>query len=306
MSAGRGRSPRAGCARTCGSSRTACPTSGCRTTGRSWSRNSSRSTSRNCSSSTPRRSASLAEDESSSKALGAAIKSLLGLDIVERLITDSTVLQTRLAKRPARRSTRRRSSRSSNSLRAAPDAASTALSTERAALENKRLRAETELKEAEEAFAAGGGKHWEARQERSRRLGEVASLEEALRGQLVSLAAGDLPLALVPDLLSRVEEQDERERQAVGAEVIQRLLVERDSQLLEVMRDARGSAALLRRVSEHLEADRLSRQPHGCPSPRRLELSEGHAVLLRHLRGTDGWRHLRGEAEQLLRAGSRR
>src|SRR5262249_41361542 len=42
---------------------------------------------------------SLAEDESSSKALSAAIKSLLGLDVVERLITDSTVLQTRLAKR---------------------------------------------------------------------------------------------------------------------------------------------------------------------------------------------------------------
>src|SRR5207302_5664691 len=42
---------------------------------------------------------SLAEDESSSRALGAAIKSLLGLDIVERLITDSTVLQTRLAKK---------------------------------------------------------------------------------------------------------------------------------------------------------------------------------------------------------------
>src|SRR5258708_18923337 len=41
----------------------------------------------------------LAEDETSSKALGAAIKSLLGLDIVERLITDSTVLQTRLAKK---------------------------------------------------------------------------------------------------------------------------------------------------------------------------------------------------------------
>ena len=41
----------------------------------------------------------LAEDESSSKALGAAIKSLLGLDIVERLITDSTAMQARLAKR---------------------------------------------------------------------------------------------------------------------------------------------------------------------------------------------------------------
>ena len=41
----------------------------------------------------------LAEDESSSKALEAAIKSLLGLDIVERLITDSVVLQGRLARR---------------------------------------------------------------------------------------------------------------------------------------------------------------------------------------------------------------
>ena len=42
---------------------------------------------------------SLAEDETSSQVLGTAVKSLLGLDIVERLITDSTVLQTRLAKR---------------------------------------------------------------------------------------------------------------------------------------------------------------------------------------------------------------
>src|SRR5205085_6834124 len=42
---------------------------------------------------------SLAEDESSSRALEAAIKSLLGLDIVERLIADSSVLQTRLARR---------------------------------------------------------------------------------------------------------------------------------------------------------------------------------------------------------------
>src|SRR5438034_2036550 len=40
----------------------------------------------------------LAEDVSSSEALGAAVKALLGLDIVERLVTDATVLQTRLAK----------------------------------------------------------------------------------------------------------------------------------------------------------------------------------------------------------------
>ena len=225
----------------------------------------------------------LAEDESSSKALGAAIKSLLGLDIVERLITDSTVLQARLAKKlgtPEHQAQVEALEQLAREHQMQLDA----ISTERAALENNRLRAETELKEVEEAFAAGGGRHWEARQERRRRLGEVASHEEALAGQLVTLAAGDLPLVLVPDLLSRVEEQDRRERQALGAEVIQRLLIERDAQLLEILRDARGSPDLLRRASEHLEADRLSRRPVAA-RPRRLELSEPARVLLRHLRG---------------------
>ena len=40
----------------------------------------------------------LAEDATSSTALGSAIKALLGLDMVERLIGDATVLQTRLAR----------------------------------------------------------------------------------------------------------------------------------------------------------------------------------------------------------------
>jgi hypothetical protein len=41
---------------------------------------------------------SLAEDETSSQVLGTAVKSLLGLDIAERLIADSAVLEARLAK----------------------------------------------------------------------------------------------------------------------------------------------------------------------------------------------------------------
>src|SRR5262249_24797974 len=40
----------------------------------------------------------LADDERSSQALGAAIKSLLGLDIVARLIADSAMVQGRLAR----------------------------------------------------------------------------------------------------------------------------------------------------------------------------------------------------------------
>ena len=42
---------------------------------------------------------SLAEDETSSQVLGAAVKSLLGLDVAERLIADAAVLEARLSKK---------------------------------------------------------------------------------------------------------------------------------------------------------------------------------------------------------------
>jgi DNA sulfur modification protein DndD len=239
----------------------------------------------------------LAEDESSSRALGAAIKSLLGLDIVERLIADSTVLQTRLAKRagsPEHQSAVEALEQQLRDQQAAVDR----LSTERAALENARLRAEADLQEAEQAFAAGGGKHWEAREERSSRLGEVGNQEQALQDQFLVLAAGDMPLVLASDLLGAVERQDRREQETADAEVIQGLLLARDNALLEVLRAARATAALLRRAAEHLAADRESRRP-AAPVERRLLLSEATRALLRHFQ-EHRLDELRTEAAQLL------
>jgi DNA sulfur modification protein DndD len=239
----------------------------------------------------------LAEDQSSSKALGAAIKSLLGLDIVERLITDSTVLQARLAKKVGTPEQQAQIDALELFLRDHQSQVG-ALTTERAALENRLQRSENDLKAAEEAFAASGGRHWEARHSRSLRLREQLSLEKALREQLVALATGELPLALVSDLLASVDEQDIAERQAADGDIIQRLLAERDGQLLDLLRKARVSAAILHRVSEHLAADRVSRQPQGIVS-RRIDLSESARSLLRHLRGQKLVGQL-DEARQLL------
>ena len=44
----------------------------------------------------------IAEDESTSEALGDAIKSMLGLDLVERVIADTKVVEMRLAEEHAR------------------------------------------------------------------------------------------------------------------------------------------------------------------------------------------------------------
>ena len=225
---------------------------------------------------------SLAEDETSSRALGAAIKSLLGLDIVERLVADATVLQGRLVKRAGAPEHQAQVEALEQQLRD-HQAELERLNAERAALENKRLRAQTDLAQVEERFAAVGGKHWEARHERIRRLGEVESVVGEIETQLLALAGGELPLALVPDLLTRIEEQDGHERLAAEAEVVQRLLTERDEQLLEALRSSRAGPKVLRLVTTHLEKDRRTREP-SSPICRRLDLSEAGRSLLRHLR----------------------
>src|SRR5262249_23057198 len=126
----------------------------------------------------------LAEDATSSAALGSAIKALLGLDIVERLIGDAAVLEARLLKEagsPEQRAEATELEAQYREVRARLES----LHAERAALENRRLRAEEERRQAEEAFAAAGGRHWQERQKHSERLGEVKSLGKELQTQLL-------------------------------------------------------------------------------------------------------------------------
>jgi hypothetical protein len=54
------------------------------------------------------------------------------------------------------------------------------------------------------------------------------SLKEA-ESRLVSLAATDLPLALVPDLVAAVQQRAAADQQAAESEVIVRLLAEREA-----------------------------------------------------------------------------
>jgi DNA sulfur modification protein DndD len=224
----------------------------------------------------------LAEDSSSSAALGAAVKSLLGLDLVERLIADATVLQARLAKQagtPEQRAQVEELERQYEEARREQEA----LNAERAALQNRLERAAEEQRQAEGAFAAGGGKHWEARQDHQKRLAEVTTIVGEAEARLLELAAGDLPLAMVPDLLDAAEQQAGRERQAAEAEILQRVLAERDNGLLLVLRAAQAPPALLRLVHDHLSGDREARQPAERVPPR-LGLSEGAQALLHRLR----------------------
>ncbi len=224
----------------------------------------------------------LAEDASSSAALSAAVKALLGLDLVERLIADATVLQARLAKKVGTPEERAAAEALERQYEAARGELA-ALTAERAALRNRVERAEEEQRRAEGAFAAGGGKHWDARQDHVRRKGELTALVRELEARLLDLAAGELPLALVPDLVAAAERQDRREQQTADAEVVRRLLQERDHGLLEALRALRVPPELVGRIADHLAADRDARQPAES-GPSRLGLSERARSLLGRLR----------------------
>lgn len=225
---------------------------------------------------------SLAEDESSSKILGTAIKALLGLDIVERLVSDATVLQTRLARDAGNKDQRAQIEDLQQRLREVEAALGEAAS-ERASLQNKLDRAKDELKRAEEAFAARGGRHWEQREQNGIRLAELKHQKTQLEKLLLDLTASDLPLAIVPDLLEAVERQAGQERAAMDAELIGSLLMDRDQQLLALLKTKGASGKVLSLAEKHLAADREQRLPDKSVS-RYISLSRNSYAHLRHLR----------------------
>ena len=164
---------------------------------------------------------SLAEDETSSQVLGTAVKSLLGLDIAERLIADAAVLETQLAKgswsRPSNADDRAELERRD---RAARQVELATLRTERSELENLRLRIKDEAAAAR-GGVRGGGRPALGGSRRPRAAGQK-ELEKQIsecESRLVALAATELPLCLVDDLLERSSGRTSGSEQAAEVEV---------------------------------------------------------------------------------------
>jgi DNA sulfur modification protein DndD len=228
---------------------------------------------------------SLAEDETSSQVLGTAVKSLLGLDVVERLISDAGVLEASLTAKldesAKPQDNRVEIEREIERLGADLNV----LRTDRSELENSLRRSRQEVERLEAEFAAAGGRHWEARNERKRRKSELEKEIAACDSRLVSLAGSELPLAMVADLLASVASQDEREQERAEAEVIERLLSQRDDQLLALLADSKASSSLVKKVEAHLAGDRQSRASSAREIVPRHSLTAAARSLLHDLRG---------------------
>jgi len=228
---------------------------------------------------------SLAEDETSSQVLGTAVKAMLGLDVVERLVSDAGMLVGRFTTKPEG-STRPPEDRIEieseiERLKADIDVRKT----DRSELENALRRARQDVERFEADFAAAGGRHWKARNERELRQEELPKEIADCDSRLVALAGSELPLAMIADLLARVEDQDRREQERAEAEVIERLLRQRDDELLALLAASKASSALVKKVGSHLAGDRQLRASAAREIVPRHSLTAGARSLLNDLRG---------------------
>lgn len=97
--------------------------------------------------------------------------------------------------------------------------------------------AQRELADVEARFKEAGGHLFLERVQTEKELKESKAVLEANNAALIELAAGPLPLALVPDLLRSVREQDHREQDAALALSMLGVLEERDNQALALLVD---------------------------------------------------------------------
>ncbi len=240
----------------------------------------------------------LADDETGNGSLGGAIKALLGLDLAERLTTDASVLEARLVAK----TTDGTQEPELGALSMAFEDNDKQLQLkkgERASLENHRLRAENEKTRADKAFAAIGGKHWEKRESQYRKLAELERRTTEMNSQLSRLAAGSMPLVLVPDLLSRVRLQDQREKEAAEQLVVHKLLLARDRRMLSALKKQNVATNAIEAIRKLQKADRASRQ-EAAEVVARLNLSEAARSSLIHLQ-THALSEKLDEAQALLK-----
>jgi DNA sulfur modification protein DndD len=200
----------------------------------------------------------LAEDETSNDTLGSAIKALLGLDLAERLIADTSVLEGRIAKR-ARPSAQKSELEALENALTEKSVEVNKLMQDAASLENKRLAAQNRLTEAERSFESVGGKHWTNRQLRQQELSATEGRLEAVNSQLIELASNELPLALLQKLLSSLQKRVASSKESKEALFVLDLLSKRDQKLLKELTARKVDVGPILIVREFLESDRQRR-----------------------------------------------
>lgn len=224
----------------------------------------------------------LAEGSNAAAILGTAIRSLLGMDLVDRLEGDLKTFERR-------KKAEGLDPESAKQLRLAQDELreietqmeSLAQEKGRVANEAGRLAKDVETKQG--VFKAEGGDLFLKRRELERELKHLIENKEQEAIALREIAAGPLPLRLVEDLLQAAEAQARTETAIKQNQVLADALSERDELILDRLQADGLEAKAITRIRETLNNDRRDRTL-SAREPLVLDADDHLAAHLAHLR----------------------
>ncbi len=113
------------------------------------------------------------------------------------------------------------------------------------------------LFQIEEKYREAGAQLFEERHSIEQDELEAESTLTALHDELVEIASGVLPIALVPSLITDVKYQVKLELEAQHAQDLLQIIIDRDQQLLELIGDADHS--IVSRAKKFFETDQVNR-----------------------------------------------
>jgi DNA sulfur modification protein DndD len=250
----------------------------------------------------------LADLDRSRQALSSALAALLGLDVIDRLATDLTVLRRR-----------HRGAEVPQELRFAVEerqktATSTRLAEEEAAATVAAARVEAErankrLHEVTERYRSAGGELLEQRDAAETRVEMGRQQLHDLDEELCRESADVAPLLQVTSLLDGLTQQSALEQVADRDQAILDVVTNRDREVLDRLRAGKVRAATVATVQEFLAADIASRQTSseiprisGIRDPAMLEALRANVLPQARTRLTELIERRRALNEQLGQA----
>jgi DNA sulfur modification protein DndD len=223
----------------------------------------------------------LAELDNARAVLRTVIGALLGLDLVDRLDTDLTVMERkyRTAKAPDDVQQKIEAQRSRvNELRQAEERASQ----QRAAAVNRLERSAKLLHERDERYRLEGGELFERQEELRRHNKHLKDRVAEIDGRLRDIAADSGPLLLVEPLLAAVVDRAEMEVSAAEEHRLANVLAGRDSAIVAQLRRLRARASIVDAIDMYLADERAQRLARADLSPI-VDLDDEQTAYARNL-----------------------
>ena len=193
----------------------------------------------------------LAEQDSPPQSVIEAIRSLLGLELAEKLSIDLDILVSRKRKALANSSQLATIEEIESRLKQYQLEVDTSLATS-CKLQNNLEKAQDKLDHALNKFKIEGGKIAAKKSQLENRSQDLAKSAEEQRLEMRKLAEGSLPLTLITPLLNQAKNQAEQEIKLYQTQVTKSVILQRDRRLLDYLETLTISDKYLEKIQTFL------------------------------------------------------